>query len=90
VDPGEIQGVAITSLGRRHYGEAVLEKFDPRGRPYYWFGGNDYQWVDEEGTDIAAIHQKEISVTPLHMDLTDYDLVAKMGQWQMDFQPARR
>lgn len=90
LDPSEIRGVAVTSLGRRHYSEAVLEKVDPRGRPYYWFGGNDYQWVYEEGTDIAAIHQKMISVTPLHMDLTDYDLAAQMGEWKIEFQPAQR
>lgn len=83
----EIKGVKITTLGRRHYSETVLEKIDPRGRPYYWFGGGDHNWEHKEGTDIEAIAQNMISVTPLHLDLTDYRLADEMKRWKIGFNP---
>ena len=58
--------------GRRRYGEAVIEKQDPRGRPYYWIGATPQQGELESGTDLAAVEEKFISMTPLHLDLTDY------------------
>ncbi|HEY6928667.1 MAG TPA: hypothetical protein VJA66_03230, partial [Thermoanaerobaculia bacterium] len=54
------------------YGETVIEKADPRGRPYYWIGSTVPVGELEEGTDITAIAEKHISMTPLHLDLTDY------------------
>jgi 5'-nucleotidase len=83
----DIKGVAITSLGRRHYSETVLEKIDPRGKSYYWIGGGDYKWEFKEGTDIEAINRDLISVTPLHLDLTDYKLAEEMKRWSIDFHP---
>ena len=83
----DIKGVAITSLGRRHYSETVLEKIDPRGKSYYWIGGGDYKWESKEGTDIEAINRDLISVTPLHLDLTDYKLAEEMKRWSIDFNP---
>ncbi len=64
-------GVAITRLGHRFYRQTVVEKRDPRGRRYYWIGGVP-EWETEEGTDHAAITSGRISITPLHLDLTDY------------------
>ena len=66
------QGVAVTRMGRRRYGDAIVEKTDPRGRKYYWIGGEDVPFVAEEGTDFHAVHQGLISVTPIHLDLTNY------------------
>jgi 5'-nucleotidase len=65
-------GVAVTRMGRRRYGDAIVEKTDPRGRKYYWIGGEDVPFVAEEGTDFHAVHQGLISVTPIHLDLTNY------------------
>jgi 5'-nucleotidase len=65
-------GVALTRMGRRRYGDAIVEKLDPRGRKYYWIGGEDVPFVAEEGTDFHAVHQGLISVTPIHLDLTNY------------------
>jgi 5'-nucleotidase len=64
--------VRVVRLGKRRYGETVIEKEDPRGRPYYWIGSTLPVGELEEGTDIAAIAEKHISLTPLHLDLTDY------------------
>jgi len=72
VPAGQPQGVRVARLGKRRYGETVIEKTDPRGRPYYWIGSMIPVGDLEEGTDISAIAEKFISMTPLHLDLTDY------------------
>ena len=65
-------GVSLTRMGRRRYGDAIVEKIDPRGRKYYWIGGEELSFVEEEGTDFHAITAGRISVTPIHLDLTNY------------------
>jgi 5'-nucleotidase len=67
------KGYLITRQGKRRYGDAVVEKVDPRGRKYYWIGGSELDFADDPGTDFAAIKDGYISVTPLHLDLTNYD-----------------
>jgi 5'-nucleotidase len=66
------RGVERTRMGRRRYGDAIVEKVDPRGRKYYWIGGQELEFVEEEGTDFYAVRQGLISVTPIHLDLTNY------------------
>jgi len=65
-------GVALTRMGKRRYGDAIIEKVDPRGRKYYWIGGEELSFVEEEGTDFHAVSHGAISVTPIHLDLTNY------------------
>jgi 5'-nucleotidase len=72
VPAGVPRGVRVVRLGKRRYGEAVIEKLDPRGRPYYWIGSTIPAGEFEEGTDITAVAEKWISMSPLHLDLTDY------------------
>ena len=50
----------------------MVEKTDPRGRKYYWIGGAELNFVAEEGTDFHAIQQGLVSITPIHLDLTNY------------------
>jgi len=71
-------GVEVTRLGHRFYRQTVVEKRDPRGRRYYWIGGVP-EWKTEEGTDHAAVTQGRVSITPLHLDLTDYEGLAGYG-----------
>ncbi len=66
------RGMAFTRMGRRRYGDAIVEKVDPRGRKYYWIGGEELSFVEEEGTDFHAVSQGLVSVTPIHLDLTNY------------------
>lgn len=68
---GKPKGMKATRMGRRRYGETVVEKIDPRGRPYYWIGGAHID-TPSDGTDLAAVADGWVSVTPLHLDLTDY------------------
>ena len=72
IPAGPPAGVRVARLGKRRYGESVIEKTDPRGRPYFWIGSTIPTGDAEEGTDISAIADKHISMTPLHLDLTDY------------------
>ncbi len=72
VPAGPVNGVRVARLGKRRYGETVIEKTDPRGRPYFWIGSTIPTGDAEEGTDILAIAEKYISMSPLHLDLTDY------------------
>jgi 5'-nucleotidase len=68
----EMQGTRITRLGKRIYHQMTVERIDPRGKKYYWIGGGEPDWEREEGTDFDAIDRKMVSITPLHLDLTDY------------------
>ncbi len=72
VPAGAVRGIRVGRLGTRRYGETVIEKTDPRGRPYYWIGSTIPEGELEEGTDISAVAEKHISMTPLHLDLTAY------------------
>lgn len=71
IPAGPISGVGFTKLGRRSYSQTVVEKVDPRGRRYFWIGGTP-DWKTARGTDIEAISHDKVSITPLHLDLTDY------------------
>ncbi len=68
----QMTGFRITRQGKRRYGEALVEKVDPRGKKYYWIGGDELGFVDEPGTDFAAIQDRAVSITPIHLDLTHY------------------
>jgi 5'-nucleotidase len=72
VDGQPVRGFALTRMGRRRYGDAIVEKVDPRGKKYYWIGGEELEFVEEEGTDFDAVNRGLISVTPIHLDLTNY------------------
>lgn len=60
-----------TILGRRKYADDVSERTDPRGRPYYWIGGGSVGHDDLHGSDCNAVARGLISVTPMHLDLSD-------------------
>ena len=72
----QFNGVRITRLGKRIYSEGVIERLDPRGRKYYWIGGEQPTWHPGEGTDFEAIQAGYVSITPLHLDLTHHDSIA--------------
>lgn len=84
VPAGEVRGVMLTRQGKRKYTEGVAEKIDPRGKKYYWLGGGDLDFQDVEGTDFHAIVNHYISVTPLHLDLTNYRSFDALSSWDLD------
>ena len=86
VPPGvEPEGYVVTRLGKHSYGSDVHEKKDPRGRPYYWIGGNEYQHEDIPGSDCnVVLRDKRVSVTPLMLDLTDEKNRARIASWTLE------
>lgn len=87
--PGrEIRGVQITRLGRRIYRDALVTRLDPRGRAYYWIGGEPPEGIAEAGTDIGALAAGYISVTPVLLDLSDYEQMETLRGWGLAFPPA--
>jgi 5'-nucleotidase len=77
----EIAGVAITRQGRRRYEGRVERRVDPRGRPYYWLGGEIIEDIEGEGSDGEAVMQGKISITPIHLDLTSYPFADVLRTW---------
>lgn len=82
--PVKIAGVEITRLGKRLYQDDLIERRDPWGRSYYWIGGERPGGVMEEGTDIWALANKRISITPLQLDMTDHSLIAELKEWEIN------
>jgi 5'-nucleotidase len=84
VDWEHLRGIKITRQGKRIYANAVEEKVDPRGRAYYWIGGEERGWIQQEGTDLHAVAHNYVSITPLHLDLTSYDAHAILATWELN------
>ncbi len=78
----EVAGVKVTRQGKRIYGDAIVEKRDPRGRKYYWIGGDAQNRQEIPGSDLEAVEQGWISVTPIHLDLTNYASIRKLRRWK--------
>lgn len=84
VPQDEMAGVRITRLGKRIYRDTLVERQDPRGRNYYWIGGEPPTGVPEEGTDIWALANNYVSITPLHLDLTQYQMMEELRRWGLE------
>lgn len=80
----KIRGVMITRQGLRVYHSRLDERTDPRGRPYFWIGGDAPTGVPERGTDVGALAEGFVSVTPLQLDLTAYRAMTDLNTWQWD------
>src|SRR3984957_13267401 len=69
--PALVRGFAVTHQGKRVLGDNLTEGVDPRGRPYYWIGPSQMRGGAEPGTDLEALAQNRVSVTPVHLNLTN-------------------
>jgi 5'-nucleotidase len=81
-DPATLEGVRVTSLGKRVYPDSVLVDKDPRGKTYYWIGGGEPIWEGEEGADYLAVGRGYISITPVHLDLTNHKVIPELRRWE--------
>jgi len=77
----EINGYMITRQGLRVYRDALDVRSDPRGKPYYWIGGEAPTGVDEPGTDFGALKAGYVSITPLQLDLTHLKAMDVLKKW---------
>jgi 5'-nucleotidase len=80
----DLRGYLVTRQGLRIYRDELVRREDPRGRPYYWIGGEVPSGVPDEGTDIGALADGYVSITPLHLDMTDYSVVDNLRKWLWD------
>lgn len=80
----QIKGIQITRQGLREYRDQLEQRLDPRGRPYYWIGGEAPSGKPEDGTDIGALAGGYVSVTPLHLDLTAHQAIASVKKWHWE------
>jgi 5'-nucleotidase len=76
--PEDVCGIAVTSQGKRAIASNLSERLDPRGRPYYWIGPVREDGFAEPGTDLAAINEKQVSVTPIYLNLTNVPVLASL------------
>ena len=83
VPVGEVRGIKVTSLGRRRYAESILRAKDPMGKEYFWIGGGSVSWRGPEDSDFQAVEDGYVSVTPLHLDLTNYKLLEEIRAWKL-------
>jgi len=81
VEHGQLRGIQITRLGRRHKAEPVVKSVTPRGEKVYWIGAAGGAQDAGEGTDFHAIANSRVSVTPLQVDLTRYSQLEAMSAW---------
>jgi len=84
VPPAEIKGVMVTKQGKRRYTGNLEKRSDPTGRAYYWLGGDSPVDSLSEGTDVKAIADDIISITPVHLDLTDYSALDQARAWGVE------
>ena len=79
-----VRGIEITRQGRRRYASKVEKRIDPQGRAYYWLGGDVAVDELEEGTDVKAVADDKVSVTPVHLDLTGYSSIEELRTWGIE------
>lgn len=79
----EVKGVRTTKMGRRLYRDQWDQRTDPRGRTYYWLAGELMELDNDPDSDVSAVEAGYISVTPVHLDLTQYDQMERLIGWNL-------
>lgn len=79
----EIKGYKVTRQGLRIYRDELIQRDDPRGRPYYWIGGDVPTGVPDKGTDIGELKEGYVSITPITLDLTAYAVMDAVKNWRL-------
>ena len=79
--PEDVRGIRVTRQGFHDYARgSLVESSDPRGRPYYWFGLDDVEHTLDHGTDLEAVNEGYVSVTPLQLDLTHHSAIGDLAE----------
>jgi 5'-nucleotidase len=80
VSPNDVRGIAVTTQGRRPVADNMVEGVDPRGRPYYWIGPTPETSGAAAGTDLAAVGEGRVSVSPIFLDMTNHSALAALRE----------
>lgn len=81
----QIKGVKVVRQGLRTYNDELITRIDPYGQPYYWIGGTPPTGdTTEEGTDLWATHNGYVSLTPIHLDMTNYRVMQTLADREWD------
>jgi 5'/3'-nucleotidase len=83
VPADEVKGVRATKLGSRFFSGSLARMKDPWGKEIFWIGGGTITWTGDADSDHAAVGDGYVSVTPLHMDLTNYSLLETVRGWSL-------
>lgn len=81
-----IKGISVCKLGSRNYDNLFEERFDPRGNTYYWMGGSPMREEQDPDSDVYAVENGYISITPINLDLTNYTLINRYKELTLSFQ----
>lgn len=84
VPHGPLQGIRFTRQGHSLYHDRLVQRLDPRDRPYYWIGGDPPTGIADEGTDFGALEHGYVSITPLHLDLTAHEALPALTAWKLE------
>ena len=81
--PNECKGLKVTKTGSRVYTSDADSHINPRGEEYFWIGLVNHEWRDTEGqmTDIQAVKQGYVSITPVHLDMTSHSDIERLKEW---------
>lgn len=79
----KIRGALFTKLGKHSYGDVIIENVDPRGKPYFWIGGDPFRFENKAGTDCQAYLDQMISITPIKVDMTDFNFLKETRKWKI-------
>ena len=85
----QIKGIQITRQGLRVYHDKLDRRVDPRGKPYFWTLGDVPTGIPERGTDVGALAEGFVSVTPVQLDLTAYQIMADINTWDWELDPQK-
>jgi 5'-nucleotidase len=85
-----VTGVRVTCLSRRRFENPIIEKTDPHGRSYFWIAGTRVSWSRNKDADHEAIAEGAVSLTPLHLDSTNYGALDELRRWEPAIRGPRR
>lgn len=79
----KVRGYQFTKQGKRDYGDIIAERIDPRGKRYYWIGGNMTGFENIPGSDCNAVTAGHVSITPINVNLTEHGLLKTLRKWKL-------
>jgi 5'-nucleotidase len=79
-----VKGIKVTALGSRYFKDSLTRMKDPWGKEIYWIGGGTIHWTGGAESDHSVVADGYISVTPLHLDLTNYRLIETVRGWSLE------